>query len=451
MDTYKNDFTTGSIVDKLIKFMVPIFGALVLQAMYGAVDILVVGWFGTTAGISGVSTGSNIVNLITFTIAGFSMGVTVLIGNYIGQKDPDRAGKVIGGAICFFLAIALVATVCMLIFARPLAILMQAPAEALDLTVLYVRICGGGIIFIIAYNLISSIFRGLGDSKLPLVFVGIACVVNIIGDLILVGVFHMNVAGAAIATVAAQTVSVILSLVIISKRELPFVMKREYIRFNEEIKNIVKIGLPIAFQEILTNVSFLVLCASINGLGLEASSGYGVANKIVNFILLIPSSLMQSMSSFVAQNVGAGKEDRAKRALFTGMAIGGGVGVIITLVSIFKGDLPSMIFSSDPLVVARSWEYLKGFSLEPIVTSILFSFMGYYNGHGQTFWVMVQGMAQSLIVRLPMSLYMASLANTNLTLIGFAAPSATIFGIVLNVIYFVYYQKKLKREQELYT
>lgn len=451
MDTYKNDFTTGSIVDKLIKFMVPIFGALVLQAMYGAVDILVVGWFGTTAGISGVSTGSNIVNLITFTIAGFSMGVTVLIGNYIGQKDPDRAGKVIGGAICFFLAIALVATVCMLIFARPLAILMQAPAEALDLTVLYVRICGGGIIFIIAYNLISSIFRGLGDSKLPLVFVGIACVVNIIGDLILVGVFHMNVAGAAIATVAAQTVSVILSLVIISKRELPFVMKREYIRFNEEIKNIVKIGLPIAFQEILTNVSFLVLCASINGLGLEASSGYGVANKIVNFILLIPSSLMQSMSSFVAQNVGAGKEDRAKRALFTGMAIGGGVGVIITLVSIFKGDLPSMIFSSDPLVVARSWEYLKGFSLEPIVTSILFSFMGYYNGHGQTFWVMVQGMAQSLIVRLPMSLYMASLANTNLTLIGFAAPAATIFGIVLNVIYFVYYQKKLKREQELYT
>lgn len=448
MDTYKNDFTTGSIVDKLIKFMIPIFGALVLQAMYGAVDILVVGRFGTTAGISGVSTGSNIVNLITFTIAGFSMGVTVLIGNYIGQRDPDRAGKVIGGAICFFTTIALIATVCMLVFARPLAILMQAPEEALDLTVLYVRICGGGIVFIIAYNLISSIFRGLGDSKLPLIFVGIACVVNIIGDLIFVGVFRMNVAGAAIATVAAQTVSVILSLVIISKRELPFTMKREYIRFNEEIPNIVKIGLPIAFQEVLTNVSFLVLCASINGLGLDASSGYGVANKIVSFILLIPSSLMQSMSSFVAQNVGAGKEDRAKKAMLTGMAIGCLVGVIITLVSFFKGDLPSMIFSSDPAVVARSWEYLKGFSLEPIVTSILFSFMGYYNGHGQTFWVMMQGMAQSLIVRLPMSLYMASLPNTNLTLIGLAAPTATIFGIVLNVMYFVYYQKKLQRENE---
>ena len=440
-----NDFTTGSISKKLIKFMIPILGALVLQAMYGAVDILVVGWFGTTAGISGVSTGSNIVNLVTFTVAGFSMGVTVLIGNYIGKKEPERAGRVIGGAICFFLAVAVVVSIVMLVFARQFAILMQAPEEAIDLTVQYVRICGGGIVFIIAYNLISSIFRGLGDSKLPLVFVGIACVVNIIGDLILVGVFHMNVAGAAIATVAAQTVSVILSLLIIRKKELPFTMKKEDICFNEEIPHIIKIGLPIAFQEILTNVSFLVLCASINSLGLDASSGYGVANKIVSFIMLIPSSLMQSMSSFVAQNVGAGKEKRARKAMFTGMGIGCAVGVVITLLSLFKGELPSMIFSSDPLVIARSAEYLKGFSLEPIVTSLLFSFMGYYNGHGQTFWVMCQGMAQSLLVRLPMSLYMASLPNTNLTLIGLAAPAATIFGILLNAIYFVYYQKKLKQ------
>ena len=445
----QNDFTTGSIADKLIKFMVPILGALVLQAMYGAVDILVVGKFGTTAGISGVSTGSNIVNLITFTVAGFSMGVTVLIGNYIGRKEPERAGRVIGGAICFFLAVAVVASICMIVFARPFAILMKAPEEALDLTVLYVRICGGGIVFIIAYNLISSIFRGLGDSKLPLIFVGIACVVNIVGDLVLVGIFKMNVAGAAIATVGAQTASVILSLVIISKKELPFTFKKEDIRFNEEIPNIVKIGLPIAFQEILTNVSFLVLCASINGLGLDASSGYGVANKLVNFILLIPSSLMQSMSSFVAQNVGAGKEDRAKKAMLTGMAIGSLVGVVITVLTFFKGDILSVIFSSDPAVIARSWEYLKGFSLEPIVTSILFSFMGYYNGHGQTFWVMMQGMAQSLIVRLPLSLYMAALPNTNLTYIGFAAPAATIFGIALNVIYFICFQRKLGQQKEL--
>lgn len=447
----KNDFTSGSITKKLIQFMVPIFGALVLQAMYGAVDILVVGWFGTSAGISGVSTGSNIVNLITFTVAGFSMGVTVLIGNYIGRKEPERAGKVIGGAICFFLAVSVLVSVVMLVFARPFAQLMQAPKEALDLTVLYVRICGGGIFFIIAYNLISSIFRGLGDSRLPLIFVGIACVVNIIGDLVLVGIFKMNVAGAAIATVAAQTVSVILSLLIIRKKELPFTLKKSDICFNEEIPNIIKVGMPIAFQEILTNVSFLVLCSVINGLGLEASAGYGVANKIVNFVMLVPSSLMQSMSSFVAQNVGAGKEKRAKQAMVTGMKIGCLVGVVIGLVAFFKGDIPSMIFSADPLVIAKSAEYLKGFSLEAVVTCILFSFMGYYNGHGQTMWVMTQGIAQSLLIRLPMSVMMSRLPNTNLTLIGLAAPTATIFGIVLNALYFVYFSKKMKKEKEWKT
>lgn len=302
-----NDFTNGPILAKMLRFMVPILGALVLQAMYGAVDILIVGKFGTTAGISGVSTGSNIVNLVVFTISGLSMGITVLIGKYIGEQRGEQVGKVIGGAICFFAALSVILAVLMIIFARPFAILMQAPKEALDLTVLYVRICGGGIFFIIAYNVISSVFRGIGNSRLPLIFVAIACVVNIVGDLILVAGFHMNVAGAAIATVLAQAVSVILSIVIIRKTELPFTMKKEDICFNKEISHFVKIGTPIAFQEILTNLSFLALCAFINRLGLEASSGYGVANKITSFVLLVPSSLMQSMSSFVAQNVGAGK------------------------------------------------------------------------------------------------------------------------------------------------
>jgi len=441
----KNDFTTGSIADKLIKFMIPILGALVLQAMYGAVDILVVGWFGTSAGISGVSTGSNIVNLVTFTVAGFSMAVTILIGNYIGAKQPEKAGKVIGAAICFFSAAAVIVSVLMFVFAPALASLLQAPEEAFDLTVLYVRICGGGIIFIIAYNLISSIFRGLGNSKLPLLFVGIACVVNIIGDLVLVGIFKMNVAGAAIATVLAQTVSVILSLVIIRKQELPFVFKKEYIRFDEEVGNIVKVGFPMALQEILTNISFLVLCSVINALGVEASAGYGVANKVVSFILLIPSSLWQTMSAFVAQNFGAGKEKRARKALVTGMAVGCSIGVVIFLLSLFKGEIFIQLFSSDPAVIARGAEYLRGFSLEPIVTAVLFSFMGYYNGHGRTVWVMIQGLAQSILVRLPMSIIMSSLPNTNLTLIGLAAPAATIFGIVLNVLYFIYYDKQLKK------
>lgn len=443
----KNDFTQGSILGKMLKFMIPVLGALILQAMYGAVDILVVGWFGTTAGISGVSTGSNIVNLIIFTVAGLSMGITVLIGKYIGEQRTEKVGRVIGGAICLFLVMSVVIAAGMLIFARPLAVLMQAPKEALNLTVLYVRICGGGIIFIIAYNVISSIFRGLGNSRLPLIFVAIACGVNIVGDLLFVAVFHMNVAGAALATVLAQAVSVVLSLVIIRRQNLPFTMKRSDICFNPEIGNFVRVGIPIAFQEILTQISFLALCAFINRLGLEASSGYGVANKIVSFVMLVPGALMQSMSSFVAQNVGAGKEKRARRSMLTGMAIGGVIGVAIMAFAFFRGDVLASVFSNDPAVILRAAEYLKGFAPEAVVTSILFSFIGYYNGHSQTLFVMLQGIAQTFLVRLPMSYVMSIQKDASLTSIGLAAPCATVFGIVINVIFFIYYAKKTGRKE----
>ena len=440
-----NNFTEGSILGKLMKFMLPVLGAQILQAMYGAVDILIVGRFGTTSGISAVSTGSSIINLVTFAVTGLAMGITVLIGLYLGQKKEERIGKVIGGAICFFVVVSIAAAVGLIVFARPLSMLMQAPEEALDLTVTYVRICGGGILFVIAYNVISSIFRGLGNSRLPLLFVFIACIVNIFGDLFLVAGLKMNVAGAALATIMAQAVSVILSLVIIRKQELPFTMTRQDICFNPEIKNFIRVGAPIALQEVLTNLSFLALCAFINRLGLDASSGYGVANKIISFVLLIPGSMMQSISAFVAQNVGAGKEDRAKKTLFTGMGIGLLIGVVVGLGTFLYGDIVAQIFTQDPAVITRAFEYLRGFALEAVVTAVSFSFIGYYNGHGQTLFVMIQGMAQTFLVRLPMSWIMSIQPDASLTNIALAAPVATSVGIVLNGLYFVYYQKKLKR------
>lgn len=449
MKEENSNFTEGSILKKMLFFMVPILGALILQAMYGAVDILMVGRFGTTAGISGVSTGSNIVNLVIFTIAGLSMGITVLIGKYIGEQKEHKIGKVIGGAIYFFILASILLAVVMLIFARPICRLMQAPEEALDLTVTYVRICGGGIIFIIAYNVISSIFRGLGNSKLPLIFVAIACVTNIIGDYVFVAILKMNVAGAALATVLAQAVSVILSIVIIRKQNLPFHMTRKDICFNSEIKNIIKVGSPIAFQEIMTQISFLALCAFINRLGLDASSGYGVANKIVCFVMLIPSSLMQSMSSFVAQNVGAKKEKRALHTMLCGMGIGVTIGIFVATGTFLKGDLLSKIFTGDVVVVIKSAEYLKGFSLEAIVTCILFSFIGYYNGHSMTLFVMLQGLAQTFLVRLPMSYIMSIQENASLTMIGLAAPAATIFGILINVLFFLWFRKTVFGKDEL--
>ena len=439
-----NNFTEGSIAKKLIIFMLPILVSLILQAMYGAVDTLVVGKFGSDAGLSGVSTGSSIISFVTFTVAAFCSAVMIQIARYLGEKKEERIGKVIGGAFCFFMVLSIILSIVLLVYAKPIAVLMQSPKEALDKTVTYIQICGVGMIFIVFYNVISSIFRGLGNSKLPLLFVGISCVVNIVLDLIFVIVFKWDVAGAALATVIAQTVSVILSIIIILKQKLPFTITLKDFKFNKEVVLFTKIGFPIALQEILTNVSFAALLAFVNKLGLEQSSGYGIANKIVSFAMLIPSALMQSMASFVGQNVGANKIDRAKKAMYTGMIIGSIVGVFILFALIFFGKEVSIIFTDNQNYAYESGEYLKGFALEAIVTCILFSYMGYFSGQGKTLFVMIQGIAQTFLVRLPMSYIMSIRPNPSLMLIGLAGPSATIFGILLNVIYYIIINNKKK-------
>ena len=435
----RSDFTQGSILKKMIPFMMPILGALILQAAYGAVDLLVVGRFGTTAGLSAVSTGSQILNLVTFVITQLAMGITVLIARYIGEKHTSQIGKLLGGATTVFTMIAVVLFVVMVFFAKPLAVLMQAPKEALMITSVYVRICGGGIFFIVAYNVLSAIFRGLGDSRSPLIFVAVACVVNVVGDLVLVA------AGAAIATVLAQAVSVVLALLMLKRRQLPFKITKKDFRFNSQCKRFLTVGIPLALQEFLTQMSFLALCAFINKLGLEASSGYGVACKIVNFAMLIPSALMQSMASFVSQNVGAGKEDRAKKAMFTGIGIGLIVGIVVFISVWFFGDVLTSIFTTDEAVVQKGFEYLKGFAPETILTAILFSMIGYFNGHEKTLWVMIQGLIQTLLVRLPLAYFMSIQPDASLTNIGLAAPVATCFGIILNIIFFIHMTRKMKK------
>lgn len=440
----RSDFTQGSILGKLVPFMLPILGALMLQAAYGAVDLLVVGRFGTTSGLSSVSTGSQVLNLVTFVITQSAMGITVLIARYIGEKKQQQIGALIGGSIVVFAMISAVLFVVMICFSRPIAVLMQAPAEAVSLTSMYVKICGGGIFFIVAYNLLAAIFRGLGDSKSPLIFVAVACVVNIAGDLVLVAGFHLDAAGAAIATVLAQAVSVVLALLLLFKRKLPFTIKKNDFKINEHCKRALKTGLPLALQECLTQISFLALCAFVNKLGLEASSGYGVACKLVNFAMLIPSALMQSTASFISQNVGAGNEKRAKKTMFTGIGVGLTIGCIVFIFIMFKGDLLTGIFTTDEAVIQKGYDYLRGFALETMVTAILFSMIGYFNGHDKTVWVMIQGLIQTLLVRLPLAYYMSIQPDASLTKIGFAAPVATMFGIVLNMIFYIYCNRKNK-------
>lgn len=442
----KTDFTQGSIIKKLVPFMGPILGALVLQAAYGAVDLLVVGRFGSTAGLSAVSTGSQILNLVTFVMIALAMGVTVLIARYIGEKNTDQIGELLGCATTIFAILAVVLAVVMVVFAHPLSVLMQAPEKAVTLTVSYVRICGGGILFIIAYNVLTAIFRGLGDSKSPLIFVAVACGVNIVGDLVLVAGCHLDAAGAAIATVVAQAVSVVLALGLLKKRKLPFKISKKDFRLNRQCGRLLSVGLPLALQEFLTQMSFLALCAFINKLSLEASSGYGVACKIVSFAMLVPSALMQSMASFVSQNVGAGKEDRARKAMFTGMEIGIAVGVVVFIGVWFFGDRLTALFTHDTEVVQKGFEYLKGFAPETIVTAVLFSMIGYFNGHEKSLWVMIQGLIQTLLVRLPLAYYMSIQPNASLTKIGLAAPIATCVGIVLNVIFYVVVSRKWRTQ-----
>lgn len=401
------DFTQGSILKKLCRFMLPVLGALILQAAYGAVDLLVVGRFGSTSGLSAVSTGSQVLNLVTFVVTQLAMGVTVLIARYIGEKREKEIGAVLGGAAVVFTILAGCLFVLLVLFARPISVLMQAPQEALALTASYVRICGCGILFIVAYNVLSAVFRGLGDSRSPLLFVLVACLVNVAGDLVLVAGLHLDAAGAALATVLAQAVSVGCALAILRRKKLPFTFRKSDVRLNEQCRRFLAIGLPLALQEFLTQLSFLALCAFVNRLGLAASSGYGVASKIVSFVMLVPSALMQSMASFVAQNIGAGNVKRAKKSMFTGIAVGVAFGIVMFALVLRKGDVLAGLFSTDAEVVRRGFEYLRGFAPETIVTAVLFSMVGYFNGSNQTLWVMIQGLIQTLLVRLPLAYYMS--------------------------------------------
>ena len=446
MSSDKNNFTEGNILKKLSLFMLPVLGALILQAAYGAVDLLVVGRFGSTAGLSAVSTGSQLMNLVTFMVTQLAMGATVLIARYLGEKKPERIGAVLGGATVVFAILATVLFVLLVFFAHPIAVLMQAPSEALGLTTRYVRICGMGIFFIVAYNMLAAIFRGLGDSKSPLLFVLVACLINIAGDLLFVAGFKMDAAGAAIATIMAQAVSVVLAIVILLKKDLPFTLKKSDFRLNPQCRKFLQVGLPLALQEVLTQASFLALCAFVNRLGLTASSGYGVASKIVSFAMLIPSALMQSMASFVAQNVGASKPKRAKQAMFTGMGIGLVFGCAVFALVMLKGDVLTGIFSTDAEVVQKGFEYLKGFAPETILTAILFSMLGYFNGNNKTVFVMIQGLVQTLLVRLPMSYLMSIQPNASLTKIGLAAPVSTLVGVLLNTAFYLYFTHSQQKE-----
>lgn len=429
--------------DKTAGLMSAVLFAMFLQAMYGAVDLLVVGQFGSTADVSAVSTGSQIITTLTNLIVSFSMGITVTVAQRIGQKRADDAAQTIGTGLIIFAITGVVFMVISIIGASLLTKTMQAPKEAFDLTVSYIRICGVGFPVITAYNLLGSIFRGLGDSKTPLKAVGIACIVNIIGDLLFVAVFNLGASGAAIATVIAQLISVIISFFIIKRTKLPFNMRKSNVKLKRQyVSNIIRIGVPIALQEFLVGISFLVMIAIVNRIGVTASAGVGVANKVCNFIMLVPIAFMQSMSAFVAQNYGAGFIDRAKKALKSGIAVSFIFGIAMFVLTFFRGDLLAGIFSNNADTVSDAWDYLKAYAIDCLQTCFLFCFIGYYNGIEKTKFVMMQGICGAFLVRIPVAFLMQHFGNGSLFQIGLAIPCSTVLQIIMCFVGYIYFGKK---------
>ena len=437
------DFTNGKIIPALLRFVGPVFLALFLQAMYGAADLMIVGRFADAADVSAVATGSQIMLTVTNLVSSLAMGMTVLIGEKIGMGQPGEGGKIVGSGILLFSAVAVCMTFLTVLFAPQTAMIMHAPEEAFLLTSWYIRICGLGSAVIIAYNLIGSIFRGLGDSRTPLITVTIACICNIAGDLLLVAGFGMGTRGAAAATVTAQLVSVLISLRLIRKKTRSFAFTKESIRWNRKIVGkILRLGIPIALQDLLVGFSFLVILAIVNSLGLIASAGVGVAEKVCGFIMLIPIAFMQSMSAFVAQNRGAGKPKRAEEGLRSAIMVSAAAGVIMFYVAFFHGDILAGIFSNDAAVAAASADYLKAYAIDCLLTCFLFCFIGFFNGMEYTRFVMLQGIAGAFLVRIPVAFIMSRQVPVSLFHVGLATPCSTLLQIVMCFICFAVWKKK---------
>lgn len=439
----RKDLTEGSILGTLMRFALPVFFALFLQALYGGVDLLVVGQFAKTADVSGVATGSMLIQIVTMATTGLSMGITILVGQRIGQKRPEEAGKAVGGGIMLFAVFGIVITIVLVLGANPISHILHAPEEAFGETSAYIRICGAGAIFIVAYNVLGAVFRGIGDSKTPLITVIIACLVNIGGDLMLVAVFDMGAAGAAVATVAAQGISVVVSLIIIRGKELPFDFSRKSIKFDRKIiATEIRLGSPVAIQEMLVGISFIVIQTIVNTIGVVPSAGVGVAEKVCAFLMLVPSSYMQSMSAFVAQNMGAGNPVRARKALRYGILTSFAVGLVMFYLAFFHGDLLSMIFTADPAVVAQGHSYLKAYSIDCLLVSLLFCFAGYYNGCEKTMFVMVQGVIGAFFIRIPAAYMISRIPGVSLFQIGLSSPLSTTIQVILCICMYIRLTKK---------
>ncbi|MFI3201212.1 MAG: MATE family efflux transporter [Eubacteriales bacterium] len=438
------NLTEGNVLTSLLTFTYPILLSMLLQITYGTADLLIVGQFSSVEEVSAVTIGSQIMNTITSFCTGLAMGTTILLGMYIGSGKSEKASKVVGTSISLFSIIGFLISLYVMLSNDAIATIMKTPTESFVQTKSYLFLAGFGTLFIVAYNVLGSIFRGIGDSKTPLIAVAIACIANILLDFILVAWLEQGATGAAIATVTAQAISVILSLVIIRKKALPFTLTKNHLRFSKHyIKKILMLGIPVALQGVLVSISFLFITSIINTLGIFASAAVGIVEKITGIVMIVPLSFSQSLAAFTAQNFGANEFNRARKALHYSIVFSLSFGIITAYLSAFHGTIFTTLFTSDVNITRSALEYLKSYAIDCIFVAIMFSFNGYFNGCGSTTFVMIHSIAGAFFVRIPLAYFFSTLPNTNLFLIGLSTPSSTLLQIFLCLGYYYYTKKKV--------
>ncbi len=435
----------GNIWKTLICFSFPFLFAMLLQTMYGAADLIIVGRYSVTSEVSGVAIGSQIMAFITNLIVGVTSGITVLLGRYKGAGNNKKLRRVLGSSIILFSVMSVIITIVMYAFNDKIIFLMHTPKEAVEAAKDYLFVCNIGIFFIVGYNIVRGLMMGLGDSKTPLICVIIACILNILIDIILVKYFHMGAFGAAIATCISQAASFIFLILYIYKKGLDFRFKRKnIIFFRNEAKDIFKIGIPLGIQNCLVVFSFLTITAITNKMGVIVSASVGIVEKIMEFLPMPSFALSTAISVIVAQNYGAKKYERTKECMFAGMIIM----IIISFCAVgicylFSENITGL-FSSDIKVIKSSAEYLKSYSIDCIAIAFVFAFNGFFIGYGKTNFTMFHSIFVSFVVRIPLVYYLCILAHKSLYAIGLASPASTFISLIICLIYW----KKFKIPKE---
>lgn len=421
-----NRLTEGGTLQVLLRFAVPFLAANILQALYGAVDLAVVGWFCSPESVAAVSTGAQVTQIITSVISGLTLGGTILVGRYIGENRPDLAKTAIGTTLTVFALFSLVLTGAMLAGLRPMLTALQTPTAAFDRAADYVAVCSWGIFFICGYNAISAILRGYGDSRRPMYYVALACVLNIAGDLVFVGLLGMDAAGAALATVLAQAIAMICAVVQLNRSRFLFTFRLSSFRIQPSMAlRLASIGIPITLQECMVRLSFLYLTSVTNRLGVDAAAAVGVASKYDVFAMLPATSMASALAAFTAQNYGAGRPKRVKTAVFAGLIFAVLASGCFFLWAQLSPQTMIGIFTDDGAVIREGIPFFRSCSFDYLAVSVVFSLNGYLNGRSKTVFTMISCCFGALCLRMPLIWLAYTWCPDNLLLIGAIAPAVS--------------------------